>query len=87
MSLNPASPLGQGPPPPYKSSVDQNPDPKSDTNQRLEQKITDLEATLKKNAQEVHRMQQELASSVQKQLMDIQTQLGQMKLDMQSSLK
>ena len=69
------SSVGQGPPPPYKPSVDQNPDPKSDSNlQRLEQKITDLEATLQKNSQEVHRMQRELASNFQKQLLDMQQQ-------------
>ena len=71
--IGPSS-VGQGPPPPYEPSVEQNPDPQSD--QRLEQKITDLEATLQKNAQEVHRMQQELASNFQKQLMDIQTKLN-----------
>ena len=48
--------------------VAQNPDPQSDTNQRLEQKIADLEAIIQKNGQETHRMQQELVSSFQKQL-------------------
>ena len=66
--------VGQGPPPPYEPSVDQNPDPQSDTNQRLEQKIADLEAIIHKNSQEMHRMQQELASNFQKQLIDMQQQ-------------
>ena len=48
--------IGQGLPPPYKSSVDQNPDPQSDTNQRLEWKIADLEATMQKNSLDLHRM-------------------------------
>ena len=66
--------VGLGPPPPYKPSVDQNPDPQSDTNQRLEQKIADLEAIIQKNSQEMQHMQQELASNFQKQLMDMQQQ-------------
>ena len=66
--------VGQGPHPPYKPSVDQNPDPQSGTNQRLEQKIADLEAIIQKNSQEMLRMQQELSSNFQKQLMDMQQQ-------------
>ena len=57
--------------------MDQNSISQSDTNKRLERKIADLETTLKKNAQEVHRMQQEQASSFQRQLdaiMDMQQQ-------------
>ena len=61
------SSIGQGPPP-YKPSIDQNPDPQSDTNQRLRQKIADLEAIIEKNSQEMHRMQQVLTSDFKKQL-------------------
>ena len=53
--------------------MDQNPDSQSDTNQRLEKKVADLEAIIHKNSQEMHRMQQELASN-QKHLIDMQQQ-------------
>ena len=79
--------VGQGPPPSYEASVEQNPDLQSDTNLMLRQKIADLEATIQKNSQEMHRMQQEVAASFQKQLdalMDMQqqfqTQLTQLQL-------
>ena len=62
------SSVGQGPPPPYKPSVDQNPDLQSDTNLMLRQKIADLEDTIEKNTKEMHRMQQELNSDFKKQL-------------------
>ena len=38
----------------------------------IKQKIADLETIIQKNSQEIHRMQQELASNFQKQLMDMQ---------------
>ena len=44
----------------------------------IKQQIADLEAIIHKNSQEMHRMQQELASSFQKQLMDMQQQQKQL---------
>ena len=60
---------GEGHPPSYQSSVEQKDgDSVSLQLSEIKQKIADLEATMRKNSQEMHCMQQDLASSFQKQL-------------------
>ena len=58
---------GEGLPPSYQSSLGPK-DGDSLNLSEMKQKIADLEAIIHKNSQEMHRMQQELASSLQKQL-------------------
>ena len=67
--------IGEGLPPSYQSSLSTNVvqnDGDLVNSFEIKHKIADLEATIQKNSQEMQRMQNELASNFQKQLMDMQ---------------
>ena len=72
---------GEGLPPSYQSSLPTNVVQKDEdllNLSEIKQKIADLEAIIQKNSQEMLRMQNELASNFQKQLMDMQQQQKQL---------